>query len=88
VLDFLQFYAGWHFQREEEYMEKFQCAAAEENKRQHAVFLKDFGSFYAEWQTGGMKPELARETFLGLIRWIGNHIQKVDTQLYLLVKKE
>jgi hemerythrin len=82
VLDYLQFYAQWHFQREEEIMEKYHCPAAEENKRAHAEFVKEFGEFYTRWQTGGMDLGLANETFVKMMEWILNHIQGVDTQLY------
>ena len=81
ILDFLQFYAQWHFKREEEAMEKYHCPAAEENKRGHAEFLRDFGSFYTKWQTGGMDLNLANDTFAKLMDWIVNHVQGVDTQL-------
>src|SRR4030042_3655784 len=50
ILDFLQFYAQWHFQREEAYMDKYQCPAAAENRRAHAEFLARFGGLYEEWQ--------------------------------------
>jgi hemerythrin len=81
ILDFLQFYAQWHFQREEAFMEKYQCPAAEENKREHAEFLKRFGAFYEKWQTRGMDPSLVNDTFAALMEWIMNHIQGVDTRL-------
>ena len=87
VLDFLQFYAQLHFKREEELMEKYHCPAAEENKRAHVEFLKDFGNFYTRWQTGGMNLALANETFVKLMDWLVNHIQGVDTQLSQYVPK-
>ena len=81
VLDFLQFYAQWHFQREEAYMDKYQCPAAAENRRAHGEFLARFGSLYEEWQTRGMDPLLVNDTFTVLMEWIMNHIQGVDTRL-------
>ena len=85
VLDYLQFYAQLHFKREEELMDKYHCPAAEENKREHAEFLKDFGAFYTQWQTGGMNLVLANDTFVKLMDWLVNHVQGVDTQLYKCV---
>lgn len=82
ILDYLQFYAQLHFRREEELMDKYHCPAAEENKRDHAQFLKEFGAFYTQWQTGGMNLTLANDTFVKLMDWLINHIQGVDTQLY------
>ena len=81
ILDFLQFYAQWHFQREEAYMDKYQCPAAAENRRAHAEFLTRFGALYEEWQTRGMDPALVNDTFTVLLEWIMNHIQGVDTRL-------
>jgi hemerythrin len=81
ILDFLQFYAQWHFQREEEFMDRYRCPAAEENKLQHAAFLKRFGALYEEWQTRGMDPALVNDTFSALAEWILNHIQGVDSRL-------
>jgi hemerythrin len=81
ILDYLQFYAQLHFKREEEIMEKYHCPAAEENKRAHAQFLRDFGAFYTQWQTGGMDLALANDTFVKMMEWIVNHIEGVDTEL-------
>jgi hemerythrin len=81
ILDFLQFYAQWHFRREEAWMEKYRCPAAEKNRNGHAEFLKRFGALYEEWQTRGMDPALVNDTFTVLMEWIMNHIQGVDTQL-------
>jgi hemerythrin len=87
ILDFLQFYAQWHFKREEAYMEKYGCPAREENRRAHADFLKRFSAFYEEWQTRGMDPALVNDTFTTLMEWILNHIQGVDTVLNRYVPK-
>jgi hemerythrin len=87
ILDFLQFYAQWHFRREEALMEKYRCPAAAENKRAHAEFLKRFGGLYEEWQTKGMDPVLVDDTFAALMEWIMNHIQGVDTRLKEVVPR-
>lgn len=87
ILDFLQFYAQWHFKLEEEFMGKYRCPAAEENKRDHADFLRRFGAFYEKWQTGGMSLALANDTFVTLMDWIVNHIEGVDTRLNQFVPK-
>lgn len=81
VLDFLQFYAVWHFEREEECFEQHRCPAAAANKKAHAQFVAMFGEFYEQWQTRGMNPVLAKETFDALALWIVNHIRRTDTQL-------
>jgi hemerythrin len=81
ILDFLLFYAQWHFRREEKFMEQSRCPAAEENRRDHAEFIKRFGALYEQWQTRGMDPALVNDTFAALVEWIMNHIQGVDTRL-------
>ena len=87
ILDFLQFYAVWHFEREEKYMEQYKCPAAQANKRAHAKFLDQFGQFYEQWQTSNMDLDLVDETYLELEKWIKNHFLGVDTQLRPYVKK-
>lgn len=48
LLDFLQFYSAWHFEREEKCMEEYKCPAAEANKQAHAEFTVIFGQLYEE----------------------------------------
>ena len=86
VLDFLQFYAAWHFEREEKLMEQCNCPAAKENKEAHAEFIAKFGQFYDQWQESTMSCELMRATLSELAKWIENHIRGVDTQLRSHVK--
>ncbi len=81
VLDFLQFYASWHFEEEEKLMASLNCPYAEENKKQHAEFLAMFGDFYAKWQTSKMTPDLARSTYKVMSDWIVNHIVQVDVHI-------
>jgi hemerythrin len=81
VLDFLQFYAAWHFEEEEKLMAGLNCTLAAENKKQHAEFLAMFNDFYAKWQTSKMDLELARSTYKVMSNWIVNHIIQVDTHI-------
>lgn len=81
VLDFLQFYAAWHFAQEEVMMEQVNCPAAEKNKQAHAEFLQKFGQFYSHWQTTSMDIELARTTYRQLANWVTDHIMAVDVQI-------
>jgi hemerythrin len=81
VLDFLQFYAAWHFTQEEACMEKLQCPAAAANKVAHAAFLEMFGRFYSQWQTSSMDIALARVTYHQLSDWVTNHIMTIDVKL-------
>ncbi len=88
VLDFLQFYAAWHFGREEKCMDENRCPVAALNKGAHAEFVSTFNQFYLNWQEGNMTPALANQTYLELQTWLVNHILRVDTQLRLCVKRE
>jgi hemerythrin len=87
ILDFLQFYAVWHFEKEEKCFEQYKCPAAEANKQAHAEFIDKFGQFYEQWQESVMDTELMQKTYVELGNWIENHILRVDTQLLPCVKK-
>ena len=87
ILDFLQFYAVWHFEREEKCMEQYKCPVAKANKQAHAEFIDKFGRLYKQWQETSMDSELMLETYQELAGWIENHFRRMDTQLYPCVKK-
>lgn len=88
LLDFLQFYSVWHFEREEQCMEAYRCPAAHVNKEAHAEFITLFGDFYERWQQSSMDPALVQETYAELGRWIASHIMSVDTALLPCVRQE
>ena len=81
VLDFLQFYAIWHFGQEEECMHKHQCPVAAANKNAHEEYKKMFGEFYLRWQENTMDLTLALETHDRLAEWIRRHVISTDTRL-------
>jgi hemerythrin len=81
ILDFLQFYALWHFKREEECMAQHACPAAAENKCAHKQFITVFGGFYEKWHAENMNQELVLQTHKELENWLVNHILRIDTQL-------
>jgi len=87
VLDFLQNYAEWHFNHEEEIMDKYQCHMAEENKRAHDEYRVKFGNLYQQWKnTIGSDTAVLHDTVVELARWIVNHILTVDNQLHKYIK--
>jgi hemerythrin len=88
MLDFLQFYATWHFGREEKCMAEYSCPVAAQNKQAHAEFLSTFSGFYEQWQTGTMSPGLVSKTYQELESWLVNHVARTDTQLRPCVGKE
>jgi hemerythrin len=81
LLDFLQFYAAWHFEQEEILMDEIHCPIAAANKQAHASFLANFGEFYTRWQVSSMDLEMARQTYAALADWIINHIMTIDVQM-------
>ena len=87
MLDFLQFYATWHFGREENCMAEYHCPAAAQNKQAHAEFLVTFNGFYEQWQSGTISPELVSKTHQELESWLRNHVARTDTQLRPCVEK-
>ncbi|MCZ2126208.1 MAG: hemerythrin family protein [Anaerolineales bacterium] len=78
ILDYLKFYVQWHFGREEDCAFRHQCPIADTNKKAHATFIKNFGKFYDEWQTGNMTDKLAQKTHDGLVQWFVNHVMRID----------
>ena len=87
ILDFLQHYAEWHFNNEEEIMEKCQCHMAEENKKAHDEYRVKFGNLYQQWKnTIGSDTVVLHDTVVELARWIVNHILTVDNQLHKYMK--
>lgn len=81
VLDYLLFYARWHFEQEELIMAEVHCPLAELNKSEHRDFLKRIGDFYLQWQTGNMDLELARNAYAAMEQWVVHHITHVDSAL-------
>ncbi len=88
ILDFLQFYATWHFGREEQCMNEYHCPVAAQNKQAHAEFMATFNGFYLRWQNGTISPELVSKTYQEMESWLTNHVARTDTQLRPCVKKE
>ena len=82
ILGFLQFYAAWHFGREEECMEKYRCPVAVANKQAHAGFVSRFNQLYEDWNEAGAGNEMVIAVYAELGHWFVGHIQKTDTQLY------
>ena len=87
LLDFLQFYAAWHFKREENCMDEYKCPIAAENKQAHGYFLEKFDQFYTQWQKENMTPKLVNDTYTELENWLLQHVAQTDTRLRSCVKK-
>ena len=81
ILDFLQFYAEWHFGREERCMDEYQCPVAATNRQAHGAFLRAFKRLYDLYYQSNVDPRLISDTLKELEIWIVSHIIKVDTHL-------
>jgi hemerythrin len=85
LLDFLQFYAAWHFEREEACMEKYHCPLANANKQGHQEFLRRFGELHQLYEETGLDTAAAQEVYRRLLDWVVNHILRIDTSLAVCV---
>lgn len=81
ILNLLQYYTEWHFQREEMCMDRFRCPAAAANKEAHGKFIETFLAFRDEFYAGGGSEDIARRMYSALVAWLVAHIQNVDAQL-------
>lgn len=81
LLDFLQFYAQWHFEREEHCMEAYQCPAAAANSAAHRYFVRRFDWLYEQYQQSDVDARIVQDTLAELETWVVNHIVKIDTRL-------
>jgi hemerythrin len=81
MLDSLQFYAKWHFEREEHCMETYRCPIAEKNRQSHQAFTTHFDHLYHHYQTTALDQQLLYSTITELAEWINEHIRGIDTHL-------
>jgi hemerythrin len=86
LVDFLESYAGAHFQFEEECMERYRCPAHAKNKQAHEEFLKFIHQFKERSEKEGLRPDVLRSLHRSLSSWIQEHILQVDTQLRPCIK--
>ena len=81
ILNLLQYYTEWHFQREEMCMERHRCPAFAANKDAHKQFIDTFLKFKEEFSSSGGSEDIALRMYHTLVAWLVNHIQKIDSQL-------
>jgi hemerythrin len=86
LVDFLEAYAGTHFQFEEECMERYRCPAHAQNKQAHERFLALIQQFKERCRTEGFRLDVLRSLHQTLSSWIQEHILQVDTQLRPCIK--
>ena len=81
ILNLMQYYAEWHFEREELCMERHSCPAADTNKKAHGYFLEKFLEFKGEYRQSGGSEEIALGMYKVLTEWLVKHIKGVDAQM-------
>ena len=81
ILNLLQYYAEWHFEREELCMHRYECPAAAANENAHKKFIETFKAFRAEYRESGGSEDIARRMYTELVDWLVRHIQGIDTKL-------
>jgi hemerythrin len=86
VLKVMKFYAEWHFEKEEECMERYHCAFAGKNKKAHMVFTEKLLEHQKEYEKSGGSSELAHRIHEDLANWIEHHIMALDARLYSYTK--
>jgi len=81
ILDFLEFYAAWHFRQEERLMTQYNCPTAGLNLREHNEFLVKFTDFKVRYLQSNMDRDIALAVYAELAHWITDHILRVDIAL-------
>ncbi len=81
ILGRLHFYAQWHFNHEENCMEKHRCPVLAQNKRAHGFFMKMLNGYLIDIEKHDRLKELAVIVHADLAMWLSEHILKIDTQL-------
>lgn len=81
ILNFFQMFCATHFSLEETCMLKFTCAAYDKNREAHGKFLEYYKKFRTRYKPADNKKELLQEFHGVLIKWLVNHIMKIDMSL-------
>lgn len=81
MLDFLARYVKAHFATEEQYMTRYGYPDEGSHRQQHQQFIRDFGTWAAEFQTKGATTELVLDVHRRVTDWLVNHITRTDMLL-------
>jgi len=87
LVDYLEGYANFHFQGEEQCMESYQCPAHAENQQGHERFRGIIRDYKRLCEHQGFQVELLRNLHQVMSSWITEHILKIDTKLKPCIKK-
>ena len=86
VIDFLDEYTKNHFADEEKIMAKYNCPVAEENMKQHAIFLAKIADYKEKIRSDSASTMVTLNVQKDLMDWLINHIEKIDMQLKTCVE--
>ena len=81
TLDFLARYAQSHFATEEQYMTQYGYPSLETHRLQHRTFVREFGTWMAEFKGKGVSVTLVLDVHRRVMDWLVNHITKTDKLL-------
>lgn len=82
MLEFLSGYVVEHFRCEEQAMEERGCAALDDNKKDHEVFLEKLRDIQARYAQDGNTRPLREELMALTVQWLESHIAGVDAKLH------
>ena len=80
ILNLLQYYTEWHFEREELCMIRTKCPMGEKNKAAHCVFMARLKKFQEEYKSNP-SVDFAERVYKELVNWLVLHIQGIDSSL-------
>jgi hemerythrin len=81
LMQFLDDYVVQHFSEEEDYMEKNAYPGYARHKAEHLQFMENFRDLKTEFEKDGPGFYLVMRTKEMVVRWLLEHIRKVDRSL-------
>jgi hemerythrin len=81
LMQFLDDYVITHFSEEEQYMQKYAYPGYAKHKAEHLQFIIDFRKLKNEFENDGPDFYLVMRTKEMVVRWLLDHIRKVDRAL-------
>lgn len=81
ILPMLQYFVEWHFDREEQCMNRRNCPFADVNKQAHTAFLETVATLKDQYHRDGASQELALHMHTQLCDWLVTHIQGIDAKI-------
>jgi hemerythrin len=86
LLNFLSAYVIEHFQAEEQLMRQHSYPDYENHRAQHQQFARKLDSLHQDIDRDGATVSLVINTNQAVLRWLIEHIKRVDSKLGLFLK--